>query len=165
MKKHIRSFSGFVAFLAASLLLIGCTSTSTSRSSGEYLDDQAVNARVKAALLADDDVSGFDVSTTTYDGVVQLSGFVDTAAQRYRAERVAEEVSGVQSVVNNITVNPRDTEFGGREADEMEPSSEAPAREAQEAQSEMEREAHDRRSEPQRPRANDEDLREPRPLN
>lgn len=149
MKKQIRFLGGWTAFLGAFVLLIGCTSSPTSRSSGEYFDDQAVNARVKAALLADDDVSGMDVSTTTFDGVVQLSGFVDTPAQKYRAEKVAEEVSGVESVVNNISISPRDTEFGGRKTEEMKSSSEPPVRD----------------SDTQKPRPNDEDLREYRPLN
>lgn len=77
------------------------------RSAGEYLDDQTVNARVKTALLRDDSVAGFDVSTTTFDGAVQLSGFVHNEEQRQRAEELAMGVDGVQTVINNISVTPR----------------------------------------------------------
>lgn len=101
-----------IGALAASLLA-ACGSPEHRRTAGEYLDDQSINARVKASLLQDDDVAGLDVGTTTFDGVVQLSGFVATAEQRERAGEIARQVDGVQEVENNITVNPRAVENGG----------------------------------------------------
>lgn len=115
----------------AAFIFAGCTSTENRRTTGEYFDDQAVNARVKTALLQDDDVAGMDVSTTTYDGVVQLSGFADDAEQRERAEELAKEVPGVETVVNNITVNPRAPQYGSPgevEEPAIEPAPESEAR-------------------------------------
>jgi osmotically-inducible protein OsmY len=86
------------------LALIGCASTSNSTSTGEYIDDRAISAKVKTALHTDDDVSGFQVNVETFKGTVQLSGFVDTAAQAERAEEIARGVNGVEDVVNNISV-------------------------------------------------------------
>jgi osmotically-inducible protein OsmY len=40
----------------------------------------------------------------TFKGTVQLSGFVDTHAQKSRADTIAKGVEGVKDVENNITV-------------------------------------------------------------
>lgn len=114
-------------------LFSACQPTETRRATGEYIDDTAINARVKTALLRDDVVGGFDVSTTTYDGVVQLSGFVDNDEERSRAEEVASEIQGVERVENNLTLTDRSVQYGERQdrddadADEDEDEAEAEA--------------------------------------
>ncbi len=87
---------GGVAFTAA------CSSTATHQSTGEYLDDTAVTAKVKAAFVKDDVVKAVDVNVETYNGTVQLSGFTDTEMQRARAEQIARGVHGAQNVANRI---------------------------------------------------------------
>jgi osmotically-inducible protein OsmY len=84
--------------------LLGCAGTRTRASTGEYIDDSAISTKVKTALHADEDVSGFQVNVETFKGVVQLSGFVDTAAQAQKAEHIARRVEGVEEVRNNLTV-------------------------------------------------------------
>ncbi|MBW6504049.1 BON domain-containing protein [bacterium] len=74
------------------------------RSAGEYVDDKAVSAKVKAALLKDPDVKGLQVKVETYNGVVQLSGFVDKPEQASRAVEVAKGIEGVKSVKNDMKV-------------------------------------------------------------
>jgi osmotically-inducible protein OsmY len=76
----------------------------TKRSTGEYVDDKAVSAKVKAALLKDPDVKGLQVNVETYNGVVQLSGFVDEPEQASRAVEVAKGIEGVKSVKNAMKV-------------------------------------------------------------
>lgn len=93
-------------------LFSACGPTETRRATGEYIDDTALNARVKTALLRDDVVGGFDVSTTTYDRVVQLSGFVDNEDQRERAGEIAAEIEGIEEVENNISLTDRTTQYG-----------------------------------------------------
>ena len=115
--KNLRIISFAVCTGLAAALFAGCASSEVSRSTGEYIDDQTINARVKTALLRDETVSGYEVSTTTFDGVVQLSGFVETEDERQRAEQLAMGVDGVLTVINNISVNPR-TQYGApRESD------------------------------------------------
>lgn len=84
--------------------LLGCAGSRTRASTGEYIDDSAISTKVKTALHADEDVSGFQVNVETFKGVVQLSGFVDTAAQAQKAEQIARRVEGVEEVRNNLTV-------------------------------------------------------------
>ena len=88
----------------ATITTTGCSKSEHRRTSGQYLDDQTITARVKSALFADPNVSGFQVNVDTYQGVVSLSGFVDTAAQKSKAEDVARQVSGVRQVQNNLSV-------------------------------------------------------------
>jgi hyperosmotically inducible protein len=59
---------------------------------------------VKSALLGDEAVKSFEIKVETFKGVVQLSGFVDTAEQRAAATRDALAVSGVKDVRDNLTL-------------------------------------------------------------
>jgi osmotically-inducible protein OsmY len=82
----------------------GCASTPTRASTGEYIDDTIITAKVKTALLGDEAVKSFAVSVETVKGVVQLSGFVNTADQKSAAGRTAQAVNGVKEVKNNLIV-------------------------------------------------------------
>jgi hyperosmotically inducible protein len=86
------------------LLPSGCAGTATSQSTGEYVDDASITAKVKAAFVKDEVVKAMQVDVTTFKGVVQLSGFVDTVAQKERAAQVASGVPNVREVQNNISV-------------------------------------------------------------
>ncbi|HWA11389.1 MAG TPA: BON domain-containing protein [Opitutaceae bacterium] len=94
------------AALAAggSSLLVGCAGSPTKESTGEYVDDSTITAKVKAALIHDPTVKAGEVSVETFKGVVQLSGFVATSTEKVRAGEVAAGVSGVKDVKNNITI-------------------------------------------------------------
>jgi hyperosmotically inducible periplasmic protein len=105
MKKIITSFLAVAALSATPLILSsGCSGTSTRESTGEYVDDTSVTAKVKAALVKDPVVKARQVDVTTFKGTVQLSGFVDTDEQKSRAGEVARGIAGVQDVKNNIVV-------------------------------------------------------------
>ncbi|MEK7321690.1 MAG: BON domain-containing protein [Pseudomonadota bacterium] len=91
-----------ILFLALFLALSGCAATKTNESTGEFIDDSVITANVKSALLADKTTPGMSIEVETFKGRVQLSGFVDTAAQAKNAETVAARVKGVKSVINNI---------------------------------------------------------------
>ena len=67
-----------------------------------YAGDTAITSEVKAKLLADDIVPSRKVKVETTDGVVQLSGTVDSQAQSERAESIAQAIDGVKSVKNDL---------------------------------------------------------------
>ena len=71
---------------------------------GNVLDDSVVTVKVKSALMTDDRTRGTQFAVTTHKGVVQLSGFVDSADEQARATTVARNVEGVQSVVNDTSI-------------------------------------------------------------
>ena len=67
-----------------------------------YAGDTAITSEVKAKLLADDIVPSRKVKVETTDGVVQLSGTVESQAQSDRAESIAKAIDGVKSVKNDL---------------------------------------------------------------
>jgi hyperosmotically inducible protein len=85
----------------------GCASSPDHRSTGAFVDDAALTAKVKTALAQDRDAPAMDVNVQTYDGIVQLSGFVQDDNQVRRAGQVARAVDGVREVHNNLRVEPR----------------------------------------------------------
>jgi hyperosmotically inducible protein len=95
------------ASLAAALtglLLAACAGSPTKESTGEWIDDSVITARVKSAMLADKTVSGLDVSVDTFKGRVLLAGYVKSPDERQSAERLARAVPGVKDVSNRIEV-------------------------------------------------------------
>ena len=73
----------------------------------EYADDAMITSAVKAKFLTDDVVPGLSVSVETQDGVVQLTGDVESQAQATQAENVAKGVEGVQSVKNDLVIKQK----------------------------------------------------------
>ena len=71
-------------------------------SAGEYVDDTAITAKVKAAFLKDKEVKATEVKVETYKGTVQLSGFASSSAAIERATQLANNVQGVKAVRNDI---------------------------------------------------------------
>lgn len=66
--------------------------------------DAALTARVKEALGAASGIPTRGISVETYEGRVQLSGFVPMPDMASRAGRIVAAVNGVRTVHNNITV-------------------------------------------------------------
>jgi len=94
-------------FLACFVLItafMGCASTRTKESTGEYVDDSAITTKVKSAIFAHPDLKVFQINVETFKGVVQLSGFVNSAQSVTKAGEVARSVEGVTGVKNNLIV-------------------------------------------------------------
>jgi hyperosmotically inducible protein len=92
-----------VFFVILAVLAAGCRST-TGRSVGQNIDDKTILASVKSKLVADKVSNLIKVDVDVTNGTVYLTGNVDSAEQKSRAERIAQEVNGVRSVVNNLHV-------------------------------------------------------------
>lgn len=80
------------------------TTTTPSTSVGQKVDDATITAKVKTALLADDQVKGTALNVDTTNGVVSLTGSLDNQALADKAMQLARGVEGVSDVRNNITV-------------------------------------------------------------
>jgi len=81
-----------------------CASTSTRESSGEYVDDSVITTKVKSLLAADDFLKSFQIGVETYQGTVQLSGFVNSQKALDKAVEIVKSVKGVKSIKNNLIV-------------------------------------------------------------
>ena len=92
-------FTATVAFT-----IVGCSSTPTKESTGEYVDDSVITAKVKASIFNEPTLKATEINVETYKGDVQLSGFVAQPEDAKRAADIARGVKGVTSVKNDIRV-------------------------------------------------------------
>ncbi|MFI3158257.1 MAG: BON domain-containing protein [Methylococcaceae bacterium] len=92
-----------IVFLLA-MLIVGCAGGTTHESTGEFLDDSVLTTKVKTSILGDSKLKMLQINVETYKGVVQLSGFVDSASAVARAAQLASTVKGVKSVNNSLIV-------------------------------------------------------------
>jgi hyperosmotically inducible protein len=99
--------SGLTTFVVAVAMLFVAESPAAGRTPGETVSDAAITAAVKAKLTADKASNLVRVNVDTTNGTVYLKGSVNTAEQKARAEELAKGTRGVQTVVNDLAVQPR----------------------------------------------------------
>ena len=104
---RVRSVSAalLLCLLAA---LGGCTNYRASeegRTAGEVTDDTAIHLRVKAGLIAGRDLPGWRIDVDVREGIVVLTGIVDSEEQRARAIGVVRGVPGVKDVEDRLVVD------------------------------------------------------------
>jgi osmotically-inducible protein OsmY len=109
MKKSYGSIFNMHSLLVVAVagmvtLAAACAATPTAESTGGYLDDSSITAKIKSDLVADKNVSANDIHVKTYKGVVDLSGFVNSRSDIGEARLVADQVNGVKSVHDNLIV-------------------------------------------------------------
>src|ERR1041385_155381 len=88
--------------VAPAFLTTGCAVTRGKESAGQYAKDKEIAARIKTALYMDATTKGTEIKVQSLQGVVQLSGFVDSQAAKDRAAQIASSVPGVVQVYNNL---------------------------------------------------------------
>ena len=103
LSKFSRSLA-IVAMLGGAVAVSACSSTPKQESTGEYIDSAAIITKVKAELIRDPVTKAGQISVETFKDTVQLSGFVDSAAAKSRAEQIARNVQGVRGVRNDLVV-------------------------------------------------------------
>jgi osmotically-inducible protein OsmY len=99
----VRAFKMMIVTLVVLFLMTGCQAL-TGQTMGENIDDSYITGAVKTQLASDKMVSLTRVEVETNNGVVYLTGQVQTAEQRSHIGSLASQVSGVKRVVNNLQV-------------------------------------------------------------
>ena len=99
--KQLKCISTFVIAVTLAAVL-GCAGTQKRESTGEYIDDTVITTKVKAAIFNEPSLKSAEINVETFKGVVQLSGFVGTQANIYKAADVARNVTGVTNVRNDM---------------------------------------------------------------
>ena len=94
----------FLVLLMLIATFAACASTRTQSSAGEYVDDSVITTKVKSLLAEDDFLKSFQISVETYQGTVQLSGFVNSQKAVSKASEIVRSVKGVKSLKNNLIV-------------------------------------------------------------
>jgi hyperosmotically inducible periplasmic protein len=90
--------------LAAALALAGCASTTTVEPTDVYVADNVLTANVKSALASQPGLNPADIYVETYQGKVQLGGFVSSQQEIDTALAAARSIAGVKSVTNDMRV-------------------------------------------------------------
>ena len=103
MKKRNIAIHFFVLLMLIATFA-ACASTRTHESTGEYIDDSVITTKVKSLLAADDFLKSFQISVETFQGAVQLSGFVNSQRAVDKAHEIARSVKGVKSIKNDLIV-------------------------------------------------------------
>lgn len=98
--------------LCLSALLFFSANGLADKTAGETIDDSALQAEVKAKLMGDDFFGGTAINIETHKGIVQLGGWVDTAAEADKAGEIAAGVDGVVKVDNQLHEKRGDTSIG-----------------------------------------------------
>jgi osmotically-inducible protein OsmY len=82
--------------------VVGCASTPTSDSTGQYIDDSVITTSVKTAIFNEPTLKVTEINVETFKGTVQLSGFVRSQENIATAMNLARNVKGVQAVKNDM---------------------------------------------------------------
>jgi hyperosmotically inducible periplasmic protein len=96
---HLRGF-----FLIVCLFCVIPAAAAADRSTSPAVNDSALTAKVKSALTTGTGAQGRNIQVETRDGVVQLSGFVDSESARSTAVMRARSVGGVAEVRDSLSV-------------------------------------------------------------
>jgi hyperosmotically inducible periplasmic protein len=87
---------------ALSALLIGAVASADEHP----IKDSYITTKVKSELFGDFGKRAAHISVTTKDGVVALTGRINSESAKNRAERDARHIKGVVDVIDKLKVEP-----------------------------------------------------------
>ncbi|HJS22047.1 MAG TPA: BON domain-containing protein [Steroidobacteraceae bacterium] len=93
-----------LALMSTAIAAVAATTRDAAREQGLRTEDTLLTARVKGALVTDKVTRAHHINIETFQGIIQLSGFVSTEAEKTRAGEVVAAVPGVVEVRNAIQV-------------------------------------------------------------
>ena len=102
----IRTFKKLALLSAVLFVMNGCQAM-TGETAGQNIDDGVLTSSVKTSLAGERVNTLSRVGVETNNGIVVLTGEVETAAEKSRAGTVASQVKGVRLVINNLQVIKR----------------------------------------------------------
>ena len=86
---------------------VAASSSEAANKTAEVMDDAALTAKVKAAILAEPGLRSLQIGVETRDAIVTLSGEVDSPPLKERARQVTQGVAGVRDVVDNLVAKSK----------------------------------------------------------
>jgi len=105
LRKHLFVALAVPIFSVGLLTLAGCASSMVPKNTRHA--DSGITSAIQASLEADDKVKARQVEVQTREGIVFLTGVVDTEEARREAGRVAWRTEGVAGLQNDLTVGER----------------------------------------------------------
>ena len=95
----------FLVCIGLITLFLGCAATQNrEESTGKYIDDSVITAAVKDAIFDEPSLKVFQISVETYQGIVALSGSVDSQKAVDKVGEIVRGVKGVKSIKNDLIV-------------------------------------------------------------
>ena len=85
-------------------LTVGKNPDTRKETLGEKIDDASITAQVKSSLMSRRSTSALKTKVVTQDGVVTLTGVAKNDAEKSLVTKLVNDINGVTSVVNNMTV-------------------------------------------------------------
>jgi len=82
-------------------------STKPHATTGQDYDDSMLTAAVKARLTEDEETKAHQINVGTEQGVVQLTGFVDSTTMKAKAGEIARSADGVKGVRNDLEIRQK----------------------------------------------------------
>ncbi|HEY4214574.1 MAG TPA: BON domain-containing protein [Steroidobacteraceae bacterium] len=104
MTHKTRNYVSVLVAAAALGLTAGVASAEDHVKSDQPVKDSYITTKVKAELAKDKGTKAHDIHVDTKDGVVMLSGAVESTAEKELAEKDAKKIKGVLDVHNELTV-------------------------------------------------------------
>lgn len=95
---------GKIAILALLPVFAFGACAGAGTTTGRYIDDSVITAKVKSELLRDPVTEGFKIDVTTIDGVVYLTGLVNSEKEKQKAGELARQIPGAKQVKNELTL-------------------------------------------------------------
>ena len=91
-------------FKICALLTLICLAAGVCLAANKPITDDAIVDQVRIKLSGDAEVKGGALMVDSKQGVVTLTGTVETSRQKDKAGRLAKKVKGVKQVINNIEI-------------------------------------------------------------
>ncbi len=85
-------------------MTIAATPAAPDATAGDKIDDASITAEVKSSLLSHRSTSALHTTVSTTDGVVTVGGIAKNDAEKSLVTKLAEDINGVTSVINNMTI-------------------------------------------------------------
>jgi osmotically-inducible protein OsmY len=85
-------------------MTVAKTPAAPDASIGDKIDDASITAQVKSSLLSHHSTSALHTTVSTTDGIVTVSGVAKNDAEKSLVTKLATDINGVTSVVNNMTI-------------------------------------------------------------
>jgi len=94
-------------FRICSALLAACLLAGVCLAADKPVNDNLIRDQVMIKLSGDQEVKGGALQVDCKDGVVTIAGAVETEHEKAKATKLAKQVKGVKSVINNLTLKEK----------------------------------------------------------
>jgi len=105
-RKINRLKNRMLAVVSCTMLLLFTIASQRLWAQNKDIEDKNVTTAIETEFWKDPAVAYNQIDVETNEGIVMLSGSVNNILAKERAEKIAEAIVGVRSVVNRIDVKP-----------------------------------------------------------